>query len=47
MRGEDPREQLDGRAPGACGEEPQAIHLISPEQFDVLYGPWREVIGDE
>ena len=24
-----------------------ARDLISPEQFDVLYGPWREVIGDE
>jgi hypothetical protein len=20
--------------------------LITPEQFDVLYGPWREVMGD-
>jgi len=20
--------------------------LITPEQFDILYGPWREVIGD-
>lgn len=34
----DPREQLDGRAPGACGEEPQAIQSgggssILPSRF--------------
>lgn len=44
------RDAAWGVAWGAARDAARALltrDLITPEQFDVLYGPWKEVIGDD